>query len=183
MLEKAQMMRDVIGTQQEYAKARHLIDDVNLNRLIEDALKVEQSSLHKWGVQLNKAFAQLPPCRVHKAKLLQVVTNLIKNAREATEHNDALNKPKIVTLETGVHDARHAYLAVIDNGAGIAPGHLARIFQHGFTTKHTGHGFGLHASINAMREMQGDLRAESAGENCGARFTLIVPLTEERHEQ
>jgi signal transduction histidine kinase len=65
---------------------------------------------------------------------------------------------------------------VQDNGVGIPPENLARIFTHGFTTKQDGHGFGLHASANGAREMGGDLTAHSDGPGCGATFTLEFPV-------
>jgi two-component system, NtrC family, sensor kinase len=65
---------------------------------------------------------------------------------------------------------------VIDNGVGIAPEHLSRMFAHGFTTKKGGHGFGLHGAANAAREMGGTLTARSDGPDTGATFTLELPI-------
>ncbi|HWL17659.1 MAG TPA: ATP-binding protein, partial [Opitutus sp.] len=70
-------------------------------------------------------------------------------------------------------------LSVADNGPGIAPENLRRIFQHGFTTKPTGHGFGLHSSVLAAREMGGDLTAASEGPGRGSTFTLTLPLAKD----
>ena len=66
-------------------------------------------------------------------------------------------------------------IQIIDNGIGIAPENLVRVFQHGFTTKKDGHGFGLHASVLAAREMKGDLTVHSDGPGRGAAFTLVLP--------
>jgi signal transduction histidine kinase len=68
-------------------------------------------------------------------------------------------------------------VSVSDNGVGIAPENLARIFNHGFTTRKDGHGFGLHSSALAAKELGGMLRAESAGPGQGATFTLTLPLS------
>jgi signal transduction histidine kinase len=65
---------------------------------------------------------------------------------------------------------------VRDNGVGIQPNHLAKIFAHGFTTRAEGHGFGLHSSANAASEMGGKLTVASEGFDCGATFTLEIPL-------
>jgi signal transduction histidine kinase len=67
-------------------------------------------------------------------------------------------------------------IAVIDNGTGIAPENLSRIFSHGFTTKKLGHGFGLHSGALAARELGGTLKAHSDGPGLGATFTLTLPL-------
>ncbi|MGB8693344.1 MAG: ATP-binding protein, partial [Steroidobacteraceae bacterium] len=68
------------------------------------------------------------------------------------------------------------HIAVSDNGVGISPENLTRIFSHGFTTKQEGHGFGLHSGALAAREMGGALRASSQGPGLGATFTLELPL-------
>ena len=67
-------------------------------------------------------------------------------------------------------------VAVADNGVGIPAENLTKIFNHGFTTKKDGHGFGLHSSANAAREMGGLLVAESEGRGRGAIFTLELPI-------
>jgi len=64
---------------------------------------------------------------------------------------------------------------VEDNGVGIPAGNLIRIFQHGFTTRKDGHGFGLHSAANAAREMKGALTVHSDGPGRGATFTLELP--------
>ena len=67
-------------------------------------------------------------------------------------------------------------MEVTDNGEGIPKENLTRIFQHGFTTKKTGHGFGLHSGSNAAREMGGSLNVRSDGTGTGATFILELPL-------
>jgi two-component system, NtrC family, sensor kinase len=70
----------------------------------------------------------------------------------------------------------HACIEVIDNGVGIAAENLTRIFQHGFTTRAEGHGFGLHSSAIAAAELGGSLRAESKGVGKGATFIIDLPF-------
>ena len=65
---------------------------------------------------------------------------------------------------------------VEDNGVGIPPENLTRIFSHGFTTRPHGHGFGLHIGALNAREMGGSLSVASEGTGCGATFTLILPM-------
>jgi two-component system NtrC family sensor kinase len=73
--------------------------------------------------------------------------------------------------------ARGVQVAVSDTGVGIAPENMIRIFNHGFTTKKTGHGFGLHSGALAARELGGELRAHSEGPGSGATFVLELPVT------
>jgi signal transduction histidine kinase len=74
---------------------------------------------------------------------------------------------------------------VRDHGVGIPAENLTKIFNHGFTTKADGHGFGLHYSALAAKEMGGSLQARSDGPGHGAAFTLTLPMTtaEVLHEQ
>ena len=67
-------------------------------------------------------------------------------------------------------------VSVTDNGVGIPPENLVRIFNHGFTTKPEGHGFGLHIGALAAQEMGGSLNVHSDGLGHGATFTLALPL-------
>jgi two-component system, NtrC family, sensor kinase len=82
-----------------------------------------------------------------------------------------------LSLETAEHDGRRwVQVREADNGVGIPPENLARIFTHGFTTRVDGHGFGLHNAANSARQMDGSLTAASDGPNRGAVFTLELPL-------
>lgn len=67
-------------------------------------------------------------------------------------------------------------IEVDDNGIGIPPDGLRKIFNHGFTTKRNGHGFGLHNCANAARQMGGSLTAASEGRHRGASFVPSFPI-------
>jgi signal transduction histidine kinase len=67
-------------------------------------------------------------------------------------------------------------ITVSDNGVGIPPENLTRLFSQGFTTKKKGHGFGLHSSALTAAEMKGRLTCTSPGPGRGATFTLELPL-------
>jgi C4-dicarboxylate-specific signal transduction histidine kinase len=108
-----------------------------------------------------------------KAKVLQILVNLIRNAKYACD--DSGRAEKILTLRIGSRAEGRVLLSVQDNGVGIPPENLTRIFAHGFTTRKSGHGFGLHSSANAAREMGGTLIVTSDGPDCGATFTLELP--------
>jgi C4-dicarboxylate-specific signal transduction histidine kinase len=110
-------------------------------------------------------------------KVLQVLINLVANAREAVMVRPAGKRE--ITVSVGIISSaagdRLRY-QVTDNGMGIAPEHLTRIFSHGFTTKKDGHGFGLHSAANAAKEMDGSLSAISNGVGHGAIFSLDLPV-------
>ena len=72
-------------------------------------------------------------------------------------------------------DGRVVKIAIIDNGIGIPSENLTRIFNHGFTTRKDGHGFGLHSGALAAREIGGSLHVQSGGPGQGAMFILELP--------
>lgn len=183
LIQKTTMMKEVISTQQSYAKSgfqsKQLdCENLHLAELVEDALKIQEASLNKYGVVLEKNYADIPKCNGHKSKLLQVITNLVKNAKEAMEGNDRENKPKEMIIETGMLNDEAIYLTIKDNGCGISEEQLKKMFTHGFTTKETGHGFGLHSCVKAMTEMKGSLKVDSEGVEKGATFTVTIPVSQ-----
>ncbi|HEY0549230.1 MAG TPA: ATP-binding protein, partial [Verrucomicrobiae bacterium] len=106
-------------------------------------------------------------------KVLQILINLLRNAKHAMEGRTAVEKKMVI--QVGLASADQVKIVVRDNGVGIPPDHLTKIFNHGFTTKKGGHGFGLHSGANAAREMGGSLTARSDGPGKGAEFTLVLP--------
>jgi C4-dicarboxylate-specific signal transduction histidine kinase len=110
---------------------------------------------------------------VEKHKLLQILVNLIQNAKNALTESEIPDKR--LTLQVGRGDGGLIRIAVIDNGVGIVPENLTRIFAHGFTTRKGGHGFGLHSGSLAARELGGTLKVHSDGPGKGATFTLEFP--------
>ena len=82
------------------------------------------------------------------------------------------DKKVIVRIENAPEGTR---ISVIDNGVGIAPEVMGRLFAHGFTTRQSGHGFGLHSAALAAADLGGSLKATSDGVGRGAAFHLLLP--------
>jgi signal transduction histidine kinase len=111
---------------------------------------------------------------VDRHKVLQILVNLIRNAKYALDDRGHQDKRMILRI---VPDGSAAVkISVIDNGVGIAPENLTRIFGHGFTTRKGGHGFGLHSGALAAKQLGGSLTCLSDGPGKGATFTLKLPL-------
>ncbi|MDJ0836559.1 MAG: ATP-binding protein [Acidobacteriota bacterium] len=176
LVEKVSMMRDVISTQQNYAKATLYTDDILIQNIIEDSLKLQLASLQKQGVKVIKDYRINPRGSVPKVKLIHVLTNLIKNGKEAMYDNDRHNKDQRLEITLRELPNQQVEIQIVDNGCGIHRDHLEKIFNHGFTTKEQGHGFGLHTCANFMAEMGGNLSVESDGVDLGSRFTVRFPL-------
>lgn len=166
-------IKAIIATQQSYAGVSGVVEPLNVNDLLEDALKLNASSFERHHIRIERKFADLPPQLVDKQRFLQIVINLVKNAKEALEEQDEKNR--VLTLRTAEEENR-LVVQVSDTGVGIEEDSLNRIFSHGYTTKVEGHGFGLHSCANAASEMHGELRVHSEGRMRGATFTLSLPI-------
>jgi two-component system, NtrC family, sensor kinase len=164
---------DIVKVQQNYARTPRVHEPVLLQELVEDALRINQAGLIRHGVEVERRLADLPPVLTDKNKVLMILVNLVSNAKYALEGRPAGERLLTVRLERS--DADHLRVEVHDNGMGIAPELLTRIFQYGFTTRQEGHGFGLHSSALAAQELSGVLMAHSEGPGCGATFTLELP--------
>jgi signal transduction histidine kinase len=111
---------------------------------------------------------------VEKHKVLQILVNLVRNAKHAC--NESGRPDKRLTARAGLRGNDRAVISIVDNGIGISAENLPRIFSHGFTTRRYGHGFGLHNSALSAQELGGSLTARSAGAGQGAEFTLELPM-------
>jgi signal transduction histidine kinase len=167
-------IKNIISMQQRYAKVSGILEKVPVEELVEDGLQINAEALSRHGVEVERRFDPVPPVVADKHKVLQILVNLLRNAKYAVEHSPGPIKKVIVSI-LAPSDKR-VQIQVQDTGVGIAPENLNRIFAHGFTTKHDGHGFGLHSSALAAKEMGGALRAHSDGLGRGALFTLELPV-------
>ncbi len=166
-------IKDIVAMQQSYAKISGVTETVKVTALVEDALAMNLGALTRHGVELVREYSAAPLITVEKHKVLQILVNLIRNAKYACDDSGRKDKKmKLVVTATnsGVR------IAVIDNGVGIPPENLKRIFNHGFTTRKNGHGFGLHSGALAAKELGGALTVHSDGAGQGATFTLNLPL-------
>jgi len=170
ILKSADVINNVISTQQKYAKSEGVSEEVDLMVIIQDTLDLQEGSFTHHHVDIIKNFGTIPMVEAQRPKLIHILTNLFKNAKEALEVNPAGERK--ITLATGMTTEGLVYLQVEDNGPGVSNEHLNKIFTHGFTTKKTGHGFGLHTCANYMTEMGGRLSVQRDRLGKGALFTL-----------
>jgi signal transduction histidine kinase len=166
-------IKEIVAMQQSYAKTSGVTEIVNVSELVEDALRMNLGALARPEFELVRNFASVPPVVVEKHKVLQILVNLIRNANYACDESGRKNKQvKISISQTG----SGIQIEVRDNGVGIPPENITRIFSHGFTTRKGGHGFGLHSGALTAAELGGSLTAHSDGHGRGATFTLALPL-------
>ncbi|HEY4970782.1 MAG TPA: HAMP domain-containing sensor histidine kinase [Steroidobacteraceae bacterium] len=166
-------IKEIVSMQQSYSKLVGVPERLAVANLVDDALRMNAGSFTRHGVNLKCEFEDVPEIVVEKHKVLQILVNLLRNARYACEASGKPDKEVVMRI---AKQAAGVQIAVIDNGIGIQPDHMTRIFSHGFTTKKDGHGFGLHSGALAARDLGGALHVHSAGAGQGATFTLDLPF-------
>lgn len=170
LLETLQYIREAIAAQQAYARSSNFEQDVELSRVISEAIRLSHNDLCMHGVTVEVDADALPEIHLNKSKLLQVLVNLIKNATQAiAAGGDGSRVVKIRAMRTSQRNLR---IEVHDSGIGFDAELGVTLFQHGVTTKQDGNGFGLHYCANAVREMGGHITAESPGPGKGATFIV-----------
>ena len=162
--------------QQSYATTGGLIETLPVHDVIEDAVRMNTAAFGRHGAYVVRNSPPPSPVPLDRHKVLQILINLIRNAKYAMDEAEATDKR--LTLRTELTTDQHIRISVIDTGIGISADNLPRIFEHGFTTRKSGHGFGLHSSILAAKELGGSIEVHSAGIGQGARFSLALPMNE-----
>jgi signal transduction histidine kinase len=166
-------IRDIVAMQQNYAKVAGVHEIVAVVDLLEDSLRMNTGALARHGVEVVRDFEGEPQVNVDKHKVLQILVNLVRNAKYACSESGLPDRRMTLSVRSANGRVR---IVVADNGVGIEPENLTRIFNHGFTTRPSGHGFGLHSGALAAREVGGTLSVHSDGVGRGAAFTLELPL-------
>ena len=167
-------IKDIVAMQQTYARVSGTTEVLPTEALIEDALQLNVDSFTRHHIAIQRDFTAVPPVTVDKHKALQILINILRNAKHAMD--DADDNEKRLTIRTRLKDGQAVAISITDTGVGIAPENLTRIFSHGFTTRKDGHGFGLHSAALAAQQMGGRLSAQSDGPGHGATFIFELPL-------
>jgi predicted ATPase/signal transduction histidine kinase/tRNA A-37 threonylcarbamoyl transferase component Bud32 len=173
MTRHVERVRSIVQLQQTYAKSTLLEEECELAEVVEEALRLHQTPLQGAGVQV---MTELEPLRlkVDRHRLLQILLNLLSNARQALEAVPPGQRMLRLRLR---REGEWIHLQIEDNGHGIAPEARSQLFSQGFTTRKDGHGLGLHSSALAAQLMGGQLTLESAGLGQGATATLTLPTS------
>jgi signal transduction histidine kinase len=167
-------IKSVISMQQKHARAAGAMEEVSLPQLIDEALRLHAVSFERLGIHIERDYASVSPLVLDRHRLLQILVNLLSNARDALNSSGNPDKRLIIGVRPAP-EGESVLLQVTDNGIGIAPENAKRMFTQGFTTKKEGHGFGLHISALSAMEMKGRLSCSSPGPGQGATFTLELP--------
>jgi signal transduction histidine kinase len=162
----------IVSMQQSYARVGGVLEELDPKDLAEDAIQINSAALDRDRIQLIRDYHPVPRVMVDRHKVLQILVNLISNAKYALDETTADKKMTMAISAIGSDRVR---LTVKDNGIGIPTENLNRIFSQGFTTRKDGHGFGLHSGANAAKELGGSLTVQSEGTGRGTTFILELP--------
>lgn len=167
-------IKAIIATQQSFACTSGMVEPCRLDELVEEAVRLHSAATSRYGIVLEADLERLPELMLDKQKVMQILVNLLKNAQESLR--DSLQDFKRIQITLRDLGDGRVVVKLHDNGTGIAPEMIDRIFHHGFTTKADGHGFGLHSCANFAKQMGGQLSAGSDGPGTGACFSVELPI-------
>jgi len=167
-------IKNIISAQQSISGIKGMVETINLSTVLEETVMIAMASeINKHEIDIIRNYNYNEPFLVDKTKLSQILINLIRNARDAVNEYSANGKK--IFIHSFCQD-NYIYIEIRDLGIGIEQKKLTQIFSHGFTTKKEGHGFGLHMSALASKEMGGSLQVKSEGVGKGATFIIKLPI-------
>lgn len=165
-------IKEIVSLQQGTAKGSGGVETLQVADLLEDTLRMASGGVPYRDIEVISQFEAGAVITVERHKTLQILTNLVRNAKQACDEKRGTEKRLTLRVTQGKNRVQ---IAVIDDGVGISPENLMRVFARGFTTKKDGHGYGLHSAAAAAKEMGGALTVHSDGVGHGATFTLELP--------
>ncbi len=166
-------IKEIVAMQQSHARVFGVLERVQPEALVDDAIRMVSVSLRRHQIELVRSVENSKPVEVDRHKVLQILVNLLRNSKHALE--SVGSDPRRITVRVVGEEGGLVKITVADTGCGIQAQNLTKIFSHGFTTRKDGHGFGLHSSALAAKQMGGHLTANSEGVGHGASFTLELP--------
>ena len=169
-------------------KGRFIVNTVDVNLLVKEMAQLLQTVISKKAALRFNFANDLPSVEADATQLRQIVMNLITNASDAIGGDDGT-----ITLRTGTCDAtrellkssyvddelpvgRYAFIEVEDSGCGMDADTVERIFDPFFSTKFTGRGLGLAATLGIVRGHRGTIKVESTPGK-GTTFRILLPCT------
>ncbi len=167
---------EIVSMQQTYASVGGVTEEFSIQDVLEDAININIADGLQPEIEIVRNCGDLPLIWSERHKVLQILVNLISNAKHSVMHS--ARQPRRIEVSTAINESNMISVSVKDSGVGISSENLSRIFQHGFTTRKNGHGFGLHSSVLTAHELNGNLECTSDGRGCGAEFVLTLPVTE-----
>ncbi len=148
-------IKDTVAMQQSYAKLCGVTETVAVVDLVEDSLRLNAGAFVRHGVTLQREFGEVPPITVDKHKVLQILVNLVRNAKYACDESGQVRQAHYPAHRSRAGGGAHHASSTMASASRRKT--CPRLFTHGFTTRVDGHGFGLHSGALAAQELGGSL--------------------------
>ena len=166
-------LKRIISTQQKFTNTSSMVSDVEVDDVIKSATDLACLSPKEFDIDLPN---ELPPIESDRDQIMQILLNLISNARHAIA---ASGNPPKYHFEIELR-GEFIGIKVEDNGSGMTPEVERKLFDQGFTTKSDGNGIGLHNSSLLANSLGGKLEYINKGPGKGAVFSLVLPIKRQR---
>jgi C4-dicarboxylate-specific signal transduction histidine kinase len=149
---------------------------VDINEAITEVIALVQHEVLSHRVSLRLELAPtLPAVFADRTQFQQVIVNLVVNAMQAVAQEG--NRHRKVSIRTSMPDPATISCTVEDNGSGIKPEHLTRLFDSFFTTKDSGMGMGLSICRSIIESHGGHVTADNETALGGARLCVTLPCS------
>ena len=172
----------ILSDQRRFSRAERIVSPFAVRRVVERRYVCCRRICRSWStVEIDPSLARVGRVSAARVALQQVIGNLLINAAESIRESGkqaTQGRIRIRAADEGAGAPAGAHLCFEDNGVGIPPEHLARLFEREFSTKARGSGMGLHWSANTVAALGGRIYAESAGPGQGACIHLLLPLAD-----
>lgn len=170
----------ILSDQESISRAARVLQPVEIAELVSESVELLGTEIPQdLGIELDASLQSVGRVLGSPVALQQIVINLLKNAAESIRgRSPAPRYGRIeVTAAAESRDGRAMIcLSIIDNGAGISPENLSRLFQRGFSTKsRPTSGHGLHWCAITAAALGGKITIDSAGTGQGATVALWLP--------
>jgi signal transduction histidine kinase/ligand-binding sensor domain-containing protein len=175
LAQNVEHINEIVAMQQNYASVSGVHEKVAVSEVVENGITMNLGAFSRHAIKVIREYEPVDSLTVDKHKLLQILVNILRNAKYACDESGLSGKQVTVRIKRAGNG--RVRIEIADNGVGIPPENLTRIFSHGFTTREHGHGFGLHSAALAAREMGGSLTVQSEGAGKGATFILELPFS------
>ncbi|MBN2895949.1 MAG: HAMP domain-containing histidine kinase [Campylobacterales bacterium] len=176
ILEQSQYLSRTIEDFRHFFKPKHKPETIRIATLLDELRQIIGKSLEYSSIALNVQCDDTLETTLHARALLQVLINLVRNAQDAL--NDHHTKDAAITINVLAGQDR-LMISICDNGPGIDPIIIDRIFEPYFTTKgeQSGTGLGLYISqMIVQKQLHGTIEVHSQAR--GICFTLTIPCKE-----
>ncbi len=175
IIQQVEAMKQMVNAFSEYARTPRMeITSFDVNSLIRELCELYSHQEKPLSIALSLS-SDVPPIEADAGRLRQMLHNLLRNALEATEHQDEA-RVEIATRRVTSPDSDHVEIKVSDNGPGFLRDIVHQAFEPYVTSKPKGTGLGLAIVKKLVEEHGGQINARNR-EQGGAEISILIPIS------